>query len=191
MKLIIKEEHFKLLIEAYNEDLINSYLDRYDELSDEEKDELIRLSKGEEIHEPDNEVPNKELKGNSSYNDGYDDDEDFEDTLEDNETEKFNKADIFLSFFKKKINYPIDDLVWTIERNGHFTGDYLIIQNEKITIIYADPFPDNESLIKFDSEAGYSLPYKITREITNIDEMKEFVGYFIKKIIPEAIKKLT
>lgn len=180
MNIIITESHLKKLYEAYDEKLINSYLDRYDTLTDEEKEELIKLSRGEDI------AKQSENNKTEYYDNNLDDD----DTVDYDDLDDYNeKAEMFLNFFKakKRLKYPINNTIWVINYIDSSTGGYLTLENEN-NIIYVDPFKNNDNKLDFIYENDL-ISFMVKRDVTTEESMKDFIGVFIKKIIPETINK--
>jgi len=183
MKIVLSEEQLeRILSELYGKDntekLMDMLLDKVSSegissLTTDEKDMLMKLSRGEEIESGDDEEIERE------YSDVEYEDSDMDDPLT-----------IFLKLFPDTQEMEIKGNVWSInvfEENNNI-GVYLTnLENDSEIVLI--PFVDGDKVLVEYKGKTWSLD--VIKDIPDtIEKMKVFVEKFTKQFIPTIINKL-
>lgn len=170
MNYLITESQLEFILE--NQNLLNDILEKIksggiDSLTDIEKRQLDKISKGEDV---DNE---------------YDEPEDEPET-------NFN-FDPLYSFFDFAPNYEsveVDGREYEIVINEEDNSLSLIIIGTDAEI-YVTPFWEDSGDIKIETIEGRSLKMKSDKIPENTNSMKDYVKLFYSNFIPKIIKKIV
>ena len=175
MNYLITESQLEFILE--NQNLLNDILEKIkkggiNSLTDLEKDQLDRISRGEDID-----------------NDDIDD----EDVETEDESESSFNFDPLYSFFDFAPNYEsvqVDGKDYEIVINEEDNSLSLIIIGTDAEI-YVTPFWENSGDIKIETIEGRSLKMKSDKIPKNSKSMKDYVKLFYSNFIPKIIKKIV
>lgn len=180
MKIIITENQVKkLLDEAYDEHRINSFLDKinkggYDSLTPKEKDQLLRLSKKEDVPYDDEEgTPEEETPYDDTMTPSYMNDEGTEDL-----------CDYFFAYFPTELEKEFDGEMWSLQVDGE--PPHILMTNGIFDII--GELSDGKFIFK--SEGIPNLYYNKNDFPTDVTGMEQYVKNFIQGVIPKVIRKI-
>lgn len=186
MKILLNRKQILLLKEVYDEQRINSYLDRYDKLTPKEKEELSILSKGGSLESDEIEDPNDI----EDYNEGnYDDSENYDD---EDDTMEFNKRQYFINYFSENPYYlKLNGVNWIVEPEKQDGNLHIYDEQNKYYSAYILPFKNESLTLDFlFLKNNEEVVFNIKRQIDNEDDMLSFINFFEKTIIPAIIKKI-
>lgn len=165
MKIIITESQLKLIIKESSS--IDDLLDKinqvgYDNLSDEEKDKLIKLSKGEETED------------NSDYE------------------EEIDPYQLFMHYALENEEFEVNGKRYQTEKVEETDGEHIrVIGIDDEIYFYVTPFWMGKPGVSVITVEGKKYLYK-TKDIPKTEsEMLSFITNFYSDILPEIITKLS
>lgn len=170
MNYVITESQLGRLIE--NQDLLNHILEKIktngiESLTDDEKELLDKLSRGEEVE---------------TIDDG-----DFD------ETSYYEFTDPMISFFNMVPNFEevnVGEESYGVSVNEDEYGDSLIISGPE-TEIYIIPFWEGTGNIRIETIDGKILKMKSDVIPSDSKSMRNYIDNFYSNIIPKIINKLS
>jgi len=165
MKIIITESQLKLIIKESSS--IDDLLDKinqvgYDNLSDEEKDKLIKLSKGEEPED------------NSDYE------------------EEIDPYQLFMHYALENEEFEVNGKRYQTEKVEETDGEHIkVVGIDDEMYFYVTPFWMGKPGVSVITVEGKKYLYK-TKDIPKTEsEMHSFISNFYTDILPEIITKLS
>lgn len=165
MKIIITESQLRFIIKESSS--IDDLLDKinqvgYDNLSDEEKNRLIKLSKGEEIED------------NSEYQ------------------EEIDPYQLFMHYAFENEEFEVNGKRYQTEKVEETNGEHIrVIGIDDETYFYVTPFWMGKQGISVITLDNKKYLYK-TKDIPKTEsEMQSFITNFYSDILPEIVTKLS
>jgi hypothetical protein len=163
MKYIITKNQFDLISES--QEYLNFLLDKmndegYESLNDREKDALVRISKGEEVHDEPHQLPVSD--------------------------EVYRPNDIFLKYASKYNELEVDDLTFRINPMG---GTNLLEVMGEYHVFSIEPNFENNEILVLETDTDDVEPVKFKNVPETTEGMRSLVLKFIFQILPEIIKK--
>jgi len=201
MKILFTESQILgLLKEQYNErkygDYVNRLLDKISSsgllsLSDEERDDLTRLSQGEDII-PDEETPEPKFQSDYDDEDEYsnDDDGDLMDAEPKTDDQSIGaEYQMFMDLVSFEDTLTVDGVVWNISRKEIQSGFDIMFLSDGDRNIGIVPFKDgNKFFVKGPTE---QVSFQVHAIPKNEEEMGRFFDSFMEKDLSIIIKKMT
>jgi len=184
MKLLVTESQIKrILKETTTPPYLDYLLDKisehgYDLLSVREKEDLHRMSNGEQVDPPSEDKPEK-IQDKSGFEDiGCAGEGDCTD----------DAFRMFMNQMPEQMTTTIDGKNWVIfvdEDNG---PEHVVVTDGS-TEFYVVPFWNGEGM-KFEMMDGKSFMHHVDKIPEKVEDMHEFMSHFFKYIMPIMIKKI-
>lgn len=168
MKIIISESQLKIIIKEISS--IDDLLDKinqvgYENLSDEEKDRLIKLSKGEEPEESEEQ---------SKYE------------------EEVDPYQLFMHYALENEEFEVGGKRYQTEKVEESDGEHIrVIGFDDEMYIYVTPFYMGKKGVSVITLDGKKYLYKMNEIPKTESEMRSFINNFYSEILPEIITKLS
>lgn len=165
MKIIITESQLNFLLKESV--TIDDLLDKinqvgYDNLSDEEKDRLIKLSKGEEPED------------NSEYE------------------EELDPYNLFMHYALENEEFEVNGKRYQTEKVEESDGEHIkVVGFDDELYFYVTPFFMGKPEISVVTVNGKKYSYKMNEIPKTESEMLSFITNFYSDILPEIITKLS
>lgn len=179
MKVIITESQ---LVKIIKEDVHPSYMDYMNRLLDkmssgeplsqEEKDDMLKLSKGEMLDEPEGNQESNTYSGDLVTSDG-----------------DVGKAEMFMEVFPDGTEVQVENDFWMIQKetSPDSNKDILLIMNGDIAI-EIEPFYDGSKFkVKTEGKSFFANPQSLPE---TYDEMEIFVKEFLERDVKQIIEYL-
>lgn len=166
MKIIITESQLNFLIKESS--TIDDLLDKinqvgYENLTDEEKYKLVKLSKGEEEPESDTEYK-----------------------------EELDPYNLFMHYALENEEFEVNGKRYHTEKVEETDGEHLrVIGYDDEMYIYVTPFWMGKNGVSVITLKGKKYLYKLKEVPKTESEMQSFITNFYTEILPEIITKLS
>lgn len=159
IKLNESQEYLDFLLDKISEEGMGS-------LSPKEKEDLMKLSKGEMI-EPEEEEPTQpeEIEGGD-----------------------LNR--LFMHYALPHEEVPVDGKDYHAEITDEYSGEHIRVTGPDVDFI-CSPFWKGHKGIAIQTSDEQGLLYKVPKEPTNDTEMMAFVQKFYETLLPKIIRKIS
>ncbi len=190
MKIVISEQQLQeIVIGLYKERYVNYLLDKYSEgglesLTNQEKDDLRRLSNGEQINRA---LPGDEEEPESpEYDDVEDEEPDEEGYAQPREMANDQLKEMFFTLYPYEYKFTSEGSEWV----GHvwWEKEVLVVKSRQVTIeVY--PFI-NDHDFKVEAPNGITYTSRVNTLPHNEAEMMQFIQSFNAQLLPRLISRL-